>query len=223
MQICIIEGCPTPARSLGYCPRHYRRLRLYGDPQAPSRRGLEGGSSSQQGCVFPECGWVGRVTKGYCPTHYMRLLRHGNVETVLPSGNVGKGRIKHELYRSWSAMINRCLNPNNSSYASYGERGITVCDRWREDFQNFLADVGERPPGTSLDRINPDGNYEPGNCRWASPKVQRNNLSVQGEAGGRAAISRSKIEWWRAWRIARGLPADAPSRAEYRTRSKARG
>jgi hypothetical protein len=71
-------------------------------------------------------------------------------------------------------MVDRCLNPNNERYASYGGRGITVCDRWRS-FKNFLADMGERPPGLMLERVDNDGNYEPSNCRWATYREQNRN------------------------------------------------
>lgn len=71
-------------------------------------------------------------------------------------------------------MLDRCGNPNNTKFAEYGGRGITVCKRWR-DFVSFLADMGERPAGCSLDRINNDGNYEPGNCKWSTYREQANN------------------------------------------------
>lgn len=77
-------------------------------------------------------------------------------------------------YKSWDSMIQRCLNKNSTSYKRYGEAGISVCDKWR-DFPKFLEDMGERPPGTSLDRIDPFGNYEAGNCRWATPTMQSRN------------------------------------------------
>lgn len=77
-------------------------------------------------------------------------------------------------YSSWQAMRYRCSNPNNRNYKRYGGRGITVCDRWN-DFVNFLADMGERPEGTSIDRINNDKGYYPDNCQWATPKQQANN------------------------------------------------
>lgn len=79
------------------------------------------------------------------------------------------------IYRVWEAMIQRCTNPNNARWADYGGRGITVADRWR-DFVNFYADMGPRPDGLTLDRIDVNGNYEPGNCRWATYKEQRANV-----------------------------------------------
>jgi hypothetical protein len=90
------------------------------------------------------------------------------------SGN-GADRERSPTYRSWQSMIARCAQPSNPAFAHYKRRGITVCDRWR-NFENFLADMGERPSGTTLDRWpNNDGNYEPGNCRWATKQEQGNN------------------------------------------------
>lgn len=75
-------------------------------------------------------------------------------------------------YKIWMGMLSRCNNPNRKAYPTYGGRGIKVCDRWR-DFENFLSDMGPRPsPVHSIDRLNPNGNYEPGNCRWATSKEQ---------------------------------------------------
>jgi hypothetical protein len=100
-------------------------------------------------------------------------------------------------FRVWSLMRNRCSNPRTLGYADYGARGITVCDRWRHahgGFENFLADMGPRPNGTSLDRRDNDGNYEPGNCRWATRQEQARNkrsnvrLTVDG-------VTKTAVEW----------------------------
>lgn len=85
------------------------------------------------------------------------------------------GRVLSPTYRSWISMKQRCSNEKHHAYPRYGGKGVTFCNRW-DKFQNFLDDMGIRPDGTSLDRINPFGNYEPNNCRWADPKTQANNL-----------------------------------------------
>jgi hypothetical protein len=78
------------------------------------------------------------------------------------------------IYKIWRAMHDRCYNPTTRTYKTHGARGITVCKRWHA-FKNFYADMGDKPVGKSLDRINNDGNYTPANCRWATPKEQAQN------------------------------------------------
>lgn len=91
--------------------------------------------------------------------------RHGNARGVAQSTRT---------YNSWFHMIQRCTDPRSEHWRYWGARGIAVCERWRT-FENFLADMGERPPDRTLDRINNDGNYEPGNVRWATAAEQSRN------------------------------------------------
>ena len=92
--------------------------------------------------------------------------------------NLSHGEASQETpeYRAWASMLSRCTNPSHKSFANYGGRGIGACRRWLESYRAFLEDMGRRPtPKHSIDRINNDGDYEPGNCRWATATTQQNN------------------------------------------------
>lgn len=112
----------------------------------------------------------GGVTSCGC---YREEHRAANAAHVARHGHAAKGR-QTPTYFSWQAMNGRCRNPNTRWFYLYGGRGIKICKRW-EVYENFLADMGERPPGTTLDRINPNKGYSPTNCRWATPTVQSAN------------------------------------------------
>ena len=87
------------------------------------------------------------------------------------------GMREHPLYKTWAEMRYRCENPKKHNYKHYGAKGIKVCERWKS-FPNFVADMGERPGGMTLDRLNLAGDYEPSNCRWATKVQQMRNMST---------------------------------------------
>lgn len=107
---------------------------------------------------------LGNLTNGHTKSCGCIRVKHGR-------RRVG---MRDRTYQSWDHMVQRCTNPGNDAWKYYGELGVKVCQRWLK-FENFLEDMGVRPNDTSLDRIDPWGNYEPKNCRWASREIQSYN------------------------------------------------
>lgn len=140
---------------------------------------MSGGSIINYGkiCEVADCKNVRLRHPLYCQTHAYRLKKWGNVREDLPVKYLyrPKGVVRGPTYNSWRMMKNRCTNPNAMDWKYYGGRGITMCDRWRS-FDNFLADMGERPDiFLTLDRIDNEKGYSPKNCRWATKQEQRLN------------------------------------------------
>lgn len=168
------------------------------------------------------------LAKSMCVMHYKRVRKHGNPHHV--TQKIPPSQRKHGAswvdgkatpeYSAWASMKSRCENPAARNFKDYGGRGIRVCAKWRNSFEAFLADMGPRPSKQhSIDRIDNDGNYEPGNCRWATAKRQQRNkrsnhyVRFQGKrmtvidaaelAGANVVLVRSRLK--RGWPIERAL------------------
>lgn len=112
------------------------------------------------------------------------------------------GMTRTRTWNAWNTMIRRCYDSKTERYKSYGGRGITVCDTWREDFNNFLNEMGEAPSdGHSIDRINPDGNYNVDNCRWANALTQARNKRAQKREGNGVYKYKDRERWYALIRV----------------------
>lgn len=122
--------------------------------------------------------WVCRCECGSEREFDASNVRRGVVKGCgcrIKTGHQSHGMRYTPEYRTWNMMTQRCRNPKNHAWKHYGGRGVTVCDEWASSFEAFYRDMGPRPPGTSIDRIDVNGNYEPGNCRWADAATQAKN------------------------------------------------
>jgi hypothetical protein len=121
---------------------------------------LRQGMTSSCGCIGAEVRAITAAATG------RRNRTHGH----------STGGTNTPEYQTWASMLRRCYTPSATSFKWYGALGVKVCDRWRTSFEDFLTDMGARPsPTHSIDRINPSGDYEPGNCRWATSQQQNFN------------------------------------------------
>lgn len=170
MRICKIDGCSNKVLCRDVCPKHYQKLRKYGDP-------LHGYSDylPSETCKIEDCDNKPR-SKNLCGKHYSRYLRYGDPLFIK---NEQHGMTNSSEYMVWQNIKNRCLYEDYRDYHCYGGRGITICDRWKNSFIAFYEDMGAKPfPEAQIDREDNDGNYEPNNCRWTTAKVNARNRST---------------------------------------------
>lgn len=123
------------------------------------------------------CGSSGIISGGSLRSGRSKSCGCLMVELQTVPGRVINGK-SSPTYNSWSNMIGRCTRPSQPDYESYGGRGISVCDEWKESFTKFREDMGDRPEGKTIDRIEVNGNYEPGNCQWSTNIEQQNNKTT---------------------------------------------
>lgn len=165
------------------------------------------------------CGCLGRdVTSEWSRTHGATIGRRHSRRRIPPE------------YHAWCGAKTRCCNPTNRAYADYGGRGITMCEQWRNDYARFRCDMGPRPSARhSLDRIDVNGNYEPGNCRWATRRQQSQNVrsNITITVDGRALVLRDAAREFNVAYLALYkavvIRHEAPSLAIPRLQSKGSG
>lgn len=166
MKLCIAPDCEEPTKYKDHCGMHYMRLRRYGSYDVPVREKTVR-LCSVDGCTSRH------LAHGYCNMHMLRFKTHGTTEAMHPYER--HGMESSVEYATWLHIIQRTGNPNNKAYKHYGGRGIKMCDRWKESFSNFYEDMGKRPDGLTIERVNNDGDYEPSNCIWADRLTQARN------------------------------------------------
>lgn len=162
---CKITNCVRVVSKDGYCKEHWRQW----------RQGTlcDGRIKSIRRCSVQNCNNK-HAAKGFCASHYAQF-RKGELGKVIRGYISRKGKSESVEYRAWYNMKDRCLNKNSKDYPTYGGAGITVSQEWQDSFEQFYIDMGDRPDGYSLERIDNTKGYSKENCKWASCKEQASN------------------------------------------------
>lgn len=173
-RLTVVALAPSRATPSGSVKRYWYCSCDCGVSVVVSSGGLRSGGSQSCGCFHRERASAGSLTHGH------------SVETK-----------RSPTYRTWQAMLTRCTNPRQKGWKNYGGRGIHVCARWSESFEAFLADMGDRGEGMTIERIDNEMGYEPGNCRWAVKDEQQRNSRANRlvTAFGETAILAEWAEW----------------------------
>lgn len=177
---CKIKGCTNKGKlnrqgnryfPRGFCNYHYKKW------AKDNKETIEKEKVPIKNCSIDNCKNPPPYRRGMCSVHYRRLRKYGDENYV---HHRNKGQTNHPLYHTYGGIKKRCLNENDKDYPNYGGKGIKICDRWLgvDGFFNFVDDMGEKPEGCTIDRINPNDDYKPSNCRWADINTQAINKNI---------------------------------------------